>query len=520
MSDVDQDFDVAIVGAGINGCVIAASLAAHGVSVLLVDKGDIAGYTSQASSNMIWGGFKYLEGLDLPLVWGLCGSRNDLIDAYPTNVVPITFMAILDHDSPHRPWFAYIGTLAYWAFGRFRTSRPRYMTRRSIVSNARAVDTSNTRGGVAYSDAYLPENDARFVLQFALSAADRGAVVLNHTAVTAASSSSTGWELTLVDASDGQSAVARASVLVNASGPFADAFNEMAGVTTEHRLALSKGIHLIVDRLTDPSHVLVFYDDAGRLFYVLPMGERSSIGTTDTRSEVPTQEVTDADRDFLLAQINARLDLQEPLTPDDVISTRAGVRPLVVAAGSGETSSQDWTKLSRKHVVEVDGARKIVSVLGGKLTDCLNVGEELAEIVSGLGIDVTQPDQRWYGEAPESFRAESVSHAAEAGFSQATCERLWRRYGPRMNDVVGLVASSPDLSAPCFEFDDLRLAEVALMTQTEFVMTLEDLFRRRTMLELTHGRRRLSEASELSRVAAIAFGEDAAAAAVAAYRNQ
>lgn len=484
---------------------MSAALAGHGVSTLLVDRGDFGGYTSQASSNMVWGGFKYLEGLELGLVWNLCKARNRMIAAYPTNVVPIEFVANLDVTSPHRPWFAYLGTLAYWAFGRFRTPRPHYLSRRALKARAPAVSTTNSRGGVVYNDAYLPENDSRFVFQFVLEASTAGATVLNHTEMAEPVRRDGRWYFKLTDRLGVGEIEGSATILVNATGPFSNRFNDKINIETAHTLALSKGIHLIVDRLTTPDQILVFYDDTGRLFYVLPMGRRSSIGTTDTRTDEPTTLVTDEDRDFLLEQINERLDLAEPLTAHDVISTRAGVRPLVVPSDAGDTSHEDWTKLSRKHVIEVDPGRSVITILGGKLTDCINVGEEVLDLVIELGVEAQSRSNGWYGE-PVDSRARTVERCTEAGLAPATAERLWRRYGERTHRLLEIIAEDAAMADVVFDFDDLRRGEVVLMAETEMIETLEDLLRRRTMLALTHRRDELSEAPGLDECATLLFG--------------
>ena len=138
------------------------------------------------------------------------------------------------------------------------------------------------------------------------------------------------------------------------------------------RVRTFDNIHLIVPKITKSERVLAFFDDTQRLFYVIPMGRRSVIGTTDTRVDEPHTEVNDEDREFLLGQINARLDLDKPLTTDDIIADRSGVRPLVVKTDGSDKRDVDWTKLSRKHEIEVDYGRKVISIFGGKLTDCLN----------------------------------------------------------------------------------------------------------------------------------------------------
>src|SRR5215204_5686037 len=118
-------FDVLVVGAGINGAVSAAALAGRGASVALIDRGDFGGFTSQESSNLVWGGFKYLEHYELPLVFDLCRSRNRLMKAYPDNIKEISFLATLDRTAPYRTGFAALGATAYWGIGMFGTRPPR-----------------------------------------------------------------------------------------------------------------------------------------------------------------------------------------------------------------------------------------------------------------------------------------------------------------------------------------------------------------------------------------------------------
>jgi len=173
-------FDVLVVGGGINGAVSAAAIAGRGASVALVDRGDFGAFTSQESSNLVWGGFKYLENYELPLVFKLCRSRNRLMKAYPDNIKEIGFLASLDRSSPYAPWFAGLGAWAYWVIGQFGTRWPRILRRETIETEEPVIDTSNVRGGIEYRDAYLIDNDARFVFSFVRSAMEAGASAANY----------------------------------------------------------------------------------------------------------------------------------------------------------------------------------------------------------------------------------------------------------------------------------------------------------------------------------------------------
>ena len=391
-------FDVLIIGGGINGAVSAAALSARGASVALIDRGDFAGFTSQQSSNLVWGGIKYLENYEIPLVRKLCMSRNRLMRAYPANVKEIGFLGVLGETSPFPPWLVGVGAFTYWGIGNFKTNAPRPMSVETVERIEPIINTIGTLGGIEYADAYLKDNDARFVFSFIRSAMDVGAIAANYVELESAERVKGKWFAHLKDVESGSRLSLEAKVIVNAAGPFLDGLNQSWNLHTRHQIVYSKGVHLVVDQLTPNERVLAFFDDSQRLFYVIPMGNRSVIGTTDTRVTDPYTSVTDQDRDFLLGQINDRLDLSTPLVNSDIIAERSGVRPLVVKRQSKSTKDIDWTALSRKHEVEIDHAKQIVSIFGGKLTDCLNVGEEVADAVQLLGIHLDPDQRRWNGE--------------------------------------------------------------------------------------------------------------------------
>ncbi|MFT4864543.1 MAG: glycerol-3-phosphate dehydrogenase, partial [Ilumatobacter sp.] len=406
-------FDTLIIGGGINGAVTSASLAGRGADVALIDRGDFASFTSQASSNLVWGGFKYLENYELWLVFKLCLSRNRLMKAYRDNIHQIGFYAALDEKGPYKPWFAAFGALGYWMIGLFGTRYPRLLSRGDIENEEPAINTDTVAGGIEYRDGILVDNDARFVFSFVRSAIEAGATAANYVEMVSAKRVDGKWVATLRCTDTEEEFTTTATTIVNAAGPFVDETNQQWGLDTEHRIVYSKGIHLVVPRITTNRHhkVLAFYDDTERLFYVIPMGRRSVIGTTDTRVDTPFTEVDQDDIDFLLSQINARLDLATPLTKDDIIAERCGVRPLVISAGKGDQKDVDWTKLSRKHAVEVDTKQRVVTIFGGKLTDCLNVGEEVAAEIESLGVPLEKDLHNWFGEPAKATRKEFLRQA-------------------------------------------------------------------------------------------------------------
>ncbi|MFO0679481.1 MAG: glycerol-3-phosphate dehydrogenase/oxidase [Polyangiaceae bacterium] len=511
-----ETFDVLVVGGGINGAVSAACLAAKGARVALIDKADFASFTSQQSSNLAWGGIKYMETFEFPLVRKLCMSRNHLIRSYPSTVQEIRFFAVHARGFRHGLWKLVLGTWLYWFIGNFFTKVPRLLSRKAIAEEEPIVDLEGADGGFEYSDAYLHDNDARFVFNFVRSALDYGCVAANYVESVSSSRDGDGvWVTEVRDRETGRTFPVRSRVVVNACGPFVDAVNARTGIASGHKHVFSKGIHLVVPRLTASRRVLTFFADDGRLFFVIPMGPRTCIGTTDTRVESPHTEVTDADRKFVLDNINKRLRLPRPLTMDDVIAERCGVRPLVVSA-QGKPGS-DWMQLSRKHVVETDESARHVSIFGGKLTDCLNVGEEVAEAVVALGVNLKFPDARWYGEPSDETYSEFLHQAVLMNLDGLTSKtaseklttRLWRRYGADAFDLLEDMRADPRMAEVLIEGAEYLRCEIALAARREMIVTLDDFLRRRSKIALVVHRNVLRAAPGLREACSVLFGADA-----------
>lgn len=520
-SNIDQlrdgIFDVLIVGGGINGAVSAAALASRGARVAVIDRGDFAAFTSMQSSNLVWGGFKYLENYEIGLVRNLCKSRNHLIKAYPANLKEIRFMAALDENSPYSPVFAGMGATAYWVIGNGFTKPPKVLSTEKIREREPIVRTDNLLGGIEYSDAYIVDNDSRFVFGFIRSALNSGATCANYVSFESATRQDGRWVVNMRDTDTGEEFSAKTKIIINAAGPFVDPINAAHGITTKHKIVFSKGIHLIVPRLSRQERVLAFFDDTQRLFYVIPMGTRSMIGTTDERVTEPVTDVTNEDRDFLLNQINERLDLQTPLTPRDIISTRSGVRPLVVETDNTTSDETDWTSLSRKHALEVDPARGWVTVFGGKLTDCVNIGNEVSALVKKLGVPLTKDKKSWYGEPPKATRDEFFRQARLMGLDRITTRasfetlstRLWRRYGLRAFAMLEALRDDPSMADEIIEDADYVRVELFYAAQTEMITKLDDFLRRRSKIALVLDHDEVRDADGIQEACELLFGDDA-----------
>jgi glycerol-3-phosphate dehydrogenase len=512
-----QRFDVLIVGGGINGAVSAAALAGKGAQVALIDRGDFAGETSMNTSNLAWGGIKYMETWDFALVRKLCMSRNHLMRSYPSTVQEIRFFTTLIRGFRYRPGYLLMGAWLYWLIGNGFTRIPRFLSRALIRREEPIVDTGNAAGGFEYSDAYLHDNDARFVFNFVRTALDRGCVAANYVESLGARRDGDEWVARARDVIDGGADFEiRAKVLINAAGPYVDAHNALTGEKTEHHHALSKGIHLIVKRLVTERRVLAFFADDGRLFFVIPMGNRTCIGTTDTPVTDPKAQITDEDISFVLDNINKRLTLPEPLTRADIIATRCGVRPLAVKREA--TKGRDFLQLSRKHAVEMRREDAHISIFGGKLTDCLNVGDEIADLVRSLGIEIPFPDYKWYGEPPDTVRDEFFHQARLLALdaytapesSEPLSTRLWRRYSAEALGLLDNIREDPRQAEVLIKGTEYIRCEVAQAARREMITKLEDFLRRRSKIALVERRDDIRRSPGLAEACELLFGDEAA----------
>lgn len=509
-----EEYDVLIVGGGINGAVSAAALAAKGVKVALIDRGDFAGSTSSESSNLAWGGIKYLESYEFLLVNKLCKSRNYLMDHYPSTVKEIRFLTSIAKGFRYPAFLVYLSTLLYWVIGRFKTGIPKYRSRARLNSLEPAINTSDVQAGFEYSDCYLYDNDARFVFNFIRTALDNDCVAANYVESLGSERNGDIWTTSVQDNVCGESFQIRSRVLINACGPWLDDHNGLTKQKTEYHHLFSKGVHLIVDRVAEAERVLAFFASDGRLFFVIPMGPKTCIGTTDTQVDSPEQVVSDSERAFILENANNMLRLERPLTKQDIVAERCGVRPL---AHEGAGGVADWVGLSRKHVIEVRDQDAHLSVFGGKLTDCLNVGNEIADIVKNLDIDVPFANRKWYGE-PDDTVKEAFLHQAKLmdldgmtspSSSETLTTRLWRRYGSNAFEILEGIREEPQRAELLIENAEYLRGEIELASRREMIVKLEDFLRRRSKISLVVRDEDLRTAEGLKEACQILFGNEA-----------
>ena len=342
-----------------------------------------------------------------------------------------------------------------------------------------------------------------------------GCIAVNYMESTNAKFENGKWNVTARENLTGKEITIKAKTLINAAGPFVDLHNSMTGAMAMHKHALSKGILDCKSPDTQPPGTGFFADD-GRLFFVIPMGARTCIGTTDTKVENPVTYVTEEDRDFVLENINKRLDLDKPLTREDIIAERCGVRPLAVE--TGHTGESDWVQLSRKHAIDIDKAKKHISIFGGKLTDCLNVGDEITEEIESFGINLPYRDVKWYGE-PDKATHEDFLHrarlmnvdASSKDASEPLTSRLWRRYGLQAMFMLDAIRQNPKMADILIDGTEYTRVEIEYAARSEMIVKLDDFLRRRSKIALVAQRDAIKNSKGLREACEILFGDEAEA---------
>jgi len=478
-----DEFDVLVIGGGITGCGIARDAALRGLRVALVEKDDFASGTSSRSSRLVHGGLRYLEHGYLHLVFEASGERRRLLRLAPHLVRPLEFLWPVYAGARVPQWKLNAGLTLYDALALFRNvGTHRRLSARQIASREPQLKRNGLVGGARYFDAAT--NDTRLTLANALGAREAGAIVVNHARVSelivdnhAASGAR------VVDSLGGARLNVRARIIVNATGPWSDELLGR-GEKRAERTAVrgSKGVHLAVarDRIGNHGALTVLAPNDGRVMFILPANRQTIIGTTDTFTDAPPDEVraTEHDVTYLLDAANAFFP-DAHLSRQDVISAWAGIRPLV-AGGANEDDPDD---ASREHAI-AQSVHGVVSITGGKLTTYRIMAAEVVDVVATrLG---KRPVRR-----PPTYRAvlpggdlayidEAVHAAQRVTADDELAMHLVHSFGSRWPAAADEIASPG--GAERIDGSTYTIGEMRYAARHELSYTLSDILLRRTHL--------------------------------------
>lgn len=480
-----SDYDLCVIGGGINGVGVARDAAGRGLSVLLVESGDLAQGTSSVSTKLIHGGLRYLEFLEFRLVRDSLKERRKLLNIAPHIIWPMDF--ILPHSAQQRPlWMIRLGLFLY-----------DHLARRGNLQASQLVDFREQEDvgaplmdayeqGFCYADCWA--DDARLVALNALDAAERGADIKTRTKCVGLAEHGGCWSVTLQDQMSDEIAEVRASMVVNAAGPWVrDVIESAAKVDNSAvpHVRLVKGSHIIIDRAYEGEHAYILQQDDKRIVFAIPYErDYTLVGTTEEVFEGDLYDVraSDDEINYLCAAFSKHF--KQKIARKDVLWTYSGVRPLFDdGEAEARKGTRDFVLYPHREV-----SLPMISIFGGKLTTYRIVAEQVVNQLLHLDSRYSNP---WTDEEAlpggdiadgdfETFFAQQI--ALYKWMPEDILYRYARSYGTRMKRFLDGAKSKKDLGR---HFGDgLYEAEILYLVHYEWARTSEDILFRRTKMGL------------------------------------
>ena len=509
MTDSSQYYDVAVIGAGINGAGIARDAALRGLRVIVLEKNDLCSGTSAISSRLIHGGLRYLEYGELHLVFESLRERRSLQRTAAHLVKPVRICIPIYASAKRGRCLIRLGMIAYDMLS-FRKQIPGHemLSRDEMLEIEPGLAAEGLRGAARYFDAQVMFAE-RLVLENLLAARAAGAAIHTYSPVTRINIA--GGAVTSIeyrDARTGQPTEIRSKVVVNAAGPWVDDVIGVAATGVPRLIGGTKGSHIIVAQFkgapTDAFYVEAAAD--GRPFFIIPWNELYLIGTTDIRyaGDLAQIRASSAEIDYLLKETN-RVFPDAGLGIDDIHYAYAGVRPLPHRTRGPESA------ITRRHIIKVNRkiGKGLISIIGGKLTTYRNLAEQTVNCV-GKMLGRKLPECRSNDTLlPGASRLDAASDALASldVLSGKGRERLLNLYGGRSLDLLQLAGEKPAWMQCIDAGNTVLAAEIVFAIREEMAQMLEDIVHRRLMIGLDADQgRELYEA--IAAVAAAVLGWD------------
>lgn len=489
--------DLLIIGGGITGCGIARDAVRRGLTVAVVEQADFASGTSSRSSKLIHGGLRYLEHYEFSMVFESVSERRILMDLAPHLVNPLGFLLPVYKNSRVGLWKINAGMWLYDGLSLFRSPKIHKKLKPPEVAELEpSLKQEDLVGAPLYYD--CATDDARLTLETVLDAIENGAIAATYCRMQSFLKGEDGRVCGAVVKNVFSDALCEvhAKAVINATGPWTDRVLAQSDAGSGSSLLRpTKGIHFVVEyeKLPLSNAILCSHPTDGRVLFAIPWGDRSYVGTTDTDFEGDPSEVhaTREDVDYLIAATNHHFPSHQ-LRYADIISTWAGLRPLI--APEGEASESE---VSREHEVHI-GRDGLITIAGGKLTtyramaaEVVDKAVRLLELSGGMGRELSDARTRkeplpggvgWPEDDDHERVASELLEAAEKKLSAATCLHLVNTYGMRAFALAKRVVEAPALAEALVPGRPEVLVQVDFAVEEELAASLSDIMIRRTQL--------------------------------------
>jgi len=473
----ETNYDMVVIGGGINGAGVARDAAGRGLRVLLVEQDDLARYTSSSSTKLIHGGLRYLEHYDFKLVRHALLEREVLLRSAPHIIWPLRF--ILPHHKELRPkWLIRLGLFLYDHIGgRKLLPKSWSVDLTKHISGAELKDEFSA--GFEYSDCWV--QDSRLTVLNVRDAADRGAVVQVRTTCTDLISADDHWLVELRNNESGDVETTKCRAVVNAAGPWVEAVQHLQERNkVEHGVRLVKGSHVVVNKLFDHDYTYIFQNGDGRVLFAVPYERNYTLlGTTDVEVEgdPAAVEIEQREVEYICKAVSEYF--KTPVQSDQVIWSYTGVRPLY------DDAAANASKVTRDYVIHLTkNGPPMASIFGGKITTYRKLSEEVVDMVLPR-LDMQQP--AWTetatlpgGDMPsadyDAFR--DARQQQYPWLPEALLNDYTRNYGTVIDTMLANASSMTDLG---LHFGgDLYELEVRHLIDNEWARSADDILWRRT----------------------------------------
>ena len=476
-----QHFHVVVIGGGINGVAVARECARAGKRTLLVEQNDLASGVTSRSTRIIHGGLRYLEHGEIGLVRESVRERERLLRERSHLVHPVHFLFLQNEQSQRSAMKVRAGL---WLYRRFSGKKSSPLSEMELKRVERALDAGQHWSIFNYEDAQC-EFPERLVAEWAIEAAEAGAVVRNHCEVLAVNvAQGRARGVLLRDRITGKDERVDAGWIVNCSGPWADRVCQRSAVRTEKpMLGGMRGSHIVLPRFSGAPTAALYTEAAdGRPVFILPWNEQVLVGTTEVPdSNDPGRTEPSADEIGYLLRTATKLFPKAKISAHDVKYAFAGVRPLPNSHGNRASA------VTRRHFLHDhsdEGAVRMISVIGGKLTTAASLAREC---VRKIGLAVSEPNTLSVGPgvALDPMLDQAVIEIARAGaVSEESARGMVEWYGPRAMDIAHMALVSAELRAPICPHSSHVVAEVVEAYRRECAVTLGDVLLRRVPVAL------------------------------------
>jgi glycerol-3-phosphate dehydrogenase len=472
-------FDVVVIGGGITGAATAREAALRGYSAALIEQGDFASGTSSRSAKFIHGGVRYLETFDFGLVRESCRERETMHRLAPHLTAPQAILFVSNAWAHYRPWQLNIGLTFYDYFSGNPSGRKHRMyNRQKLLEIEPGLNPEGLYGaGLLYD---MRTNDARLTIETVKGASAAGAQVANYVEALGLEKSSGRLSGVRVrDLVSGEVFAVAAGRVINATGPWVDRLRDLDEPGCKAIMSPAKGAHLVfsAERLPINHGIFMHVKSDRRLNYILPAPESGTvyIGATDTFYDGNIDRVSadDSDVDYLLGAANFMFP-KANLAHDDIVSTWAGLRPLVKSKHNKSAS-----QTARTHQV-LQSSSGLLTIAGGKLSTARAMAMDtinFMERFNGLPPTISVSEKvALSGGAPLPARLQE--RATAAGLPEDRWRSIIRRFGSNTPDVLALIEATPDLARRVGELDVVA-AEIIYFCRHEHAVTLSDILSRR-----------------------------------------